>query len=64
MLYLKCDGKLQLGGDIMEKKEKKLFYDSARLEIVKMQSCDVVTTSGIGTSSPFDPEGDMDDAWT
>lgn len=50
----------------MEKEEKKLFYSGAKLEILKFYSCDVITTSaeGTGANSPFDPEGDMDDAWT
>ena len=42
--------------------KKKLPYENADLEILKLRLADVITTSG--PTSPFDPEGDMDDAWT
>ena len=48
----------------MEKKEEKLFYCGARLEIVSLENRDIVTSSPNATDSPFDNEGDMDDAWT
>ena len=42
--------------------KKKLSYENADLEIFKLRTADVITTSD--PNSPFDPEGDMDDAWT
>lgn len=41
--------------------KKKLPYEDALLEIVKLQAADVISTSD--PKSPYDPEGDMDDAW-
>lgn len=46
----------------MEK--KKLPYEASLMEVVKLTSGDIITTSNEGANSPFDPEGDMDDAWT
>ena len=53
----------------MEK--KKLPYEETSLEIVKILQADVILTSGGGDTGstgspggPFDPDGDMDDAWT
>ena len=43
-------------------KKKKLSYENADLEILKLWTADIITTSN--PDSPFDPEGDMDDAWT
>ena len=45
-------------------KKKKLPYESCRLDVLTILSSDVITTSVQDTNSPFDPEGDMDDAWT
>ena len=51
----------------MEINEKKLPYEETSLEVLKLSRADVIRTSGGGdtgsTNSPFDPEGDMDDAW-
>ena len=48
----------------MEKEEKRLFYNGARLEIVDFSDRDIITTSPNETDGPFDSAGDMDDAWT
>lgn len=46
----------------MEK--KKLPYESTLLEVINLIPKDVLTSSVQGTDSPFDDEGNMDDAWT
>lgn len=46
---------------MMEKEEKKLFYDGAKLEIVSFLAKDIITTS---PNSPFDDDENMDDSWT
>ena len=42
--------------------KKKLPYENVDVEILKLHSTDLIATSG--PNSPFDPEDDMDDAWT
>ena len=44
--------------------KKKLPYEVTLVEVIKLSPEDVIATSNTGTNSPFDPEGDMDDAWT
>ena len=45
-------------------KKKKLPYESCLMDVSEIDPKDVISTSAQGANGPFDPEGDMDDAWT